>query len=47
MELLQLFNMRKRCSFLFVGVFCVVSKGLPSQFYLAVMGNEGNEEKWL
>ncbi len=47
MELLQLFNMRKRCSFLFVGVFCVIFKDFPSPFYLVVMGTEANEEKWL
>lgn len=47
MEQLQLFNMRKRYSFLFVGVFCMIFKGLPSQSCLAVMGNEANEEKWL
>jgi len=39
--------MRKRYSFLFVGVFCIIFKGLPSQFYLVGMGNEANEEKWL
>lgn len=39
--------MRKRYSFLFVGVFCMTFKGLPSQSCLAVMGNEVNEEKWL
>lgn len=39
--------MRKRYSFLSVGVFCVVSKDFPSQFYLVVMGTEANEEKWL
>lgn len=32
--------MRKRYSFLFVGVFCMIFKGLPSQSCLAVMGNE-------
>lgn len=39
--------MRKRCSFLFVGVFCLIFKGFPIQSCLAVMGNEANEEKWL
>ena len=39
--------MRKRYSFLFVGVFCMIFKALPSHSCLAVMGNEGNEEKWL
>ena len=39
--------MRKRYSFLFVGVFCMIFKDFPSQSYLVVMGNEGNEEKWL
>jgi hypothetical protein len=47
MEQLQLFNIRKRYSFLSVGVFCVVSKDFPSQSYLVVMGTEANEEKWL
>lgn len=47
MEQLQLFNMRKRYSFLSVGVFCMIFKGFPSQFYLVVMGTEANEEKWL
>lgn len=40
MEQLQLFNMRKRYSFLSVSVFCMIFKGLPSQSCLAVMGNE-------
>lgn len=39
--------MCKRYSFLFVGVFCMIFKDFPSQFCLAVMGNEANEEKWL
>lgn len=39
--------MRKRCSFLFVGVFCMIFKGFPIQSCLAVMGTEANEEKWL
>lgn len=39
--------MCKRYSFLFVGVFCMIFKGLPSPFYLVVMGTEANEEKWL
>lgn len=39
--------MCKRCSFLSVGIFCMIFKGLPSQSCLAVMGNEANEEKWL
>lgn len=47
MELLQLFNMCKRYSFLSVGVFCMIFKGLPSQSCLVVMGTEANEEKWL
>lgn len=47
MEQLQLFNMRKRYSFLVVGVFCMIFKDFPSQSYLVVMGTEANEEKWL
>lgn len=47
MEQLQLFNMRKRYSFLSVGVFCMIFKDFPSQSYLVVMGTEANEEKWL
>lgn len=39
--------MCKRYSFLFVGVFCMIPKALPSQSCLAVMGNQANEEKWL
>ena len=39
--------MCKRYSFLFVGVFCMIFKALPSQSCLAVMCNEVNEEKWL
>lgn len=47
MEQLQLFNMRKRYSFLSVSVFCMIFKDFPSQSYLVVMGTEANEEKWL
>ena len=47
MEQLQLFNMRKRYSFLSVGVFCMIFKGFPIQSCLVIMGNEANEEKWL
>jgi len=47
MELLQLFNMRKRYSFLSVGVFCMIFKGFPIQSCLVIMGNEANEVKWL
>lgn len=34
--------MRKRYSFLFVGVFCMIFKDFPSQFCLVVMGNEAD-----
>ena len=42
MELLQLFNMRKRYSFLSVSVFCMIFKDFPSPFCLVIMGNETN-----
>lgn len=42
MEQLQLFNMRKRYSFLSVSVFCVIFKDLLSPFCLVIMGTEAN-----